>query len=102
MMNKKFEPDKLVEPKWLKEVNPNSTLNVREMAKLFNISVGTVYNYYLQGKLPKPDIERGYTFGKPENLLMGNRVKTTQKLYWRVGTVIKFIRQSKEKRDAGS
>ena len=95
MRNKKFELSDVEIPSWLKQVNPSSTLSVKDMAQLFGITEKFVYTLMAEGRLPRPDIDTHYKFEKP-SLFESNYTKTSKKLQWRVGTVIKLITNAKE------
>jgi hypothetical protein len=97
MRNKKFDIGDVVIPSWLNQVNPHSTLTVKDMAQLFDVSKNFVHTLMTEGRLPRPDIDTNYQFGKPLNPMMGLHPRNSRKLLWRVGTVIKIIKDGKKK-----
>jgi len=97
MSYKKFNLSDVVIPLWLKEVNPNSTLSVKDIAQLFGVSEGFIHALMVEGRLPRPEIDTHYSFERPATLMMGNQAKHSKKLQWRVGKMIKLINDAKEK-----
>ena len=95
-MKKKFLPHEVVEPSWFREVSPNSTLTIKDLTQLFGVSESLIHQMYEVGKLPKPDMERGYLFDMPNTKMMGLYVRKSNKIQWRIKTIRDFLKQARE------
>lgn len=95
-MKKKFLPHEVVEPSWFREVSPNSTLTIKDLTQLFGVSESLIHQMYEVGKLPKPDMDRGYIYGKPDTKMMGLFDRKNKKLQWRIKTIRDFLKQARD------
>ena len=77
-------------PEWLLIARPDALLTALEIAKLLGVCRMTVTNRVSEGTFPKPDLEK---FDTPKTRNMSRRGSTCQRLYWKVSTVRKFLKQ---------
>lgn len=85
------KPNKIPEPpEWLLIANHDALLTALEIAKLLGVCRMTVTNRVSEGTFPKPDLEK---FDTPKTRNMSRRGSTCQRLYWKVSTVRKFLKQ---------
>lgn len=85
------KPNKIPEPpEWLLIANHDALLTALEIAKLLGVCRMTVTNRVSAGTFPKPDLEK---FDTPKTRNMSRRGSTSQRLYWKVSTVRKFLKQ---------
>jgi hypothetical protein len=87
----KIDLTKILEPSWLKEVAPNSMLNVKDLADALKVKENTLRHKISRGEFPPPDT--GHIVGHS----FGHSVTYTNKSLWKISTVRKFFKQSKEK-----
>lgn len=88
-MQEKKTISSIPEPSWLKEVAPNSCLNIRDIGQIFNIKPTTLDNLIKRGEFPGPDLKH------TQGLQIGNCVSTHKRL-WRVLTIRKYFKENKE------
>lgn len=85
------KPNKIPEPpEWLLIAKHDALLTALEIAKLLGVCRMTVTNRVSEGTFPKPDLEK-FDASKTRN--MSRRGSTCQRLYWKVSTVRKFLKQ---------
>ena len=85
------KPNKITEPpEWLLIANHDALLTALEIAKLLGVCRMTVTNRVSEGTFPKPDMEK---FDTPGPVNMRRRGSTSRRLYWKVSTVRKFLKQ---------
>ena len=85
------KPNKIPEPpEWLLIANHDALLTALEIAKLLGVCRMTVTNRVSEGTFPKPDMEK---FDTPGPVNMRRRGSTSRRLYWKVSTVRKFLKQ---------
>ena len=85
------KPNKIPEPpEWLLIARPDALLTALEIANLLGVCRMTVTNRVSEGTFPKPDMEK---FDTPGPVNMRRRGSTSQRLYWKVSTVRKFLKQ---------
>ena len=77
-----------LEPAWLKEVAPDSTLNAKELMRMFNVCQATIYNKVKEGTFPPPDFS--YLTYKEFDASRKTRRHRNQ---WKVSTIRKFFKQ---------
>ena len=77
-------------PEWLLIANHNALLTALEIANLLGVCRMTVTNRVSEGTFPKPDMEK---FDTPGPVNMRRRGSTSRRLYWKVSTVRKFLKQ---------
>jgi IS30 family transposase len=86
------KPNKIPEPpEWLLIANHDALLTSLEIAKLLGVCRMTVTNRVSEGTFPKPDLERFESHDSTVN--MRRRGSTSRRLYWKVSTVRKFLKQ---------
>jgi hypothetical protein len=90
MGGKKIGLEDIPEPTWLKEVAPNSCMNLKDLADIFKLKLATMRGKVTRGEFPEPDIKHlvGKTFG--------NKDTFCNKGLWKVSTIRKFFKQKKE------
>lgn len=90
VFQKKIDLAQIAEPTWLKEVSPNSCMNLKDLADIFKVSTSTMYDKVTRGEFPQPDIKHlvGKAFGETQTFSNKNQ--------WRISTVRKFFKQQGE------
>jgi hypothetical protein len=79
------------EPSWLKELAPNSCLNVKDIGQIFNIKPTTLDNLIKRGEFPEPDLKHivGRTLGKTSTTSLHKR-------QWTAKTIRKYFKENRE------
>lgn len=90
-MTAKIDLTKMPEPSWLKEVSPNSCVNLRDLAGIFKVGLSTMRHKFERGEFPPPDF-RGLV-GPSE---WGKDTTHSRSIQWKVSTIRKFFKQHKE------
>ena len=89
----KIDITKIAEPSWLKEVAPDSCMNLKDIADIFKVNPHTMRGKITRGEFPKPDIT--HLVGKA----LGNIDTFCNKGLWRTSTVRKFFKQQGEQHE---
>lgn len=86
----KIDLTKIPEPTWLKEVAPNSYMNLKDLADIFKVNLSTFRRKVGRGEFPPPDITR--LVGKA----LGNNITYCNKGLWKTSAIRQFFKQAKE------
>ena len=89
-LHDKIDLTKVSEPTWLKQVSPNSCMNLKDLADIFKVKESTMYGKVERGEFPQPDIKHmvGRSFGKTQTFSNKNQ--------WRISTIRQFFKQHGE------
>ena len=90
MGGKKIGLEDIPEPTWLKEVAPNSCMNLKDLADIFQLNLSTMRGKVVRGEFPKPDIT--HLVGKA----LVNVDTFCNKGLWKTSTIRKFFKQQGE------
>ena len=90
VFKQKFDLTQISEPTWLKEVAPNSCMNLKDLAEIFKVKESTMYQKVSKGEFPQPDVKHmvGRSFGKAQTFSNKNQ--------WRISTIRQFFKQHGE------
>jgi hypothetical protein len=79
------------EPSWLKELAPDSCLNVKDIGQIFNIKPTTLDNLVRRGEFPEPDLKHivGRTLGKTITTSLHKR-------QWKAKTIRKYFKENRK------
>lgn len=93
----KIDLTKIPEPSWLKGVASDSCMNPKDLADMFKVSVSTIRHKVAKGEFPPPDLKdfKG-------NSMFGVDTTICHTHQWKVATIRKFFKQSKEKHNEES
>ena len=88
-INEKKIINGVTEPAWLKEVAQTSYVNIKDIARMFDIKPTTLDNLILRGEFPEADLKsiRGTQLGE---------YSVTNKRLWRVITIRKYFKENRE------
>jgi hypothetical protein len=87
-MTPRIELHDTPEPAWLKDVASNSTLGIKEVARIFRVSHPLIYKRIEEGLFPPPDFNH-LTYAD-----FYHSCKTLRhKSLWKASTLRKFFRQ---------
>jgi predicted DNA-binding transcriptional regulator AlpA len=86
VFKQKIDLTQITEPTWLKEVAPNSCMNLKDLAQIFQVKESTMYQKVTNGEFPQPDVKHmvGRSFGKA--------VTFSNKNQWRISTIRQFFK----------
>jgi hypothetical protein len=85
------KPNKIPEPpEWLLIAKHDALLTAIEIGKILGVDRVGVIRRVTAGIFPKPDVEH---FDKHEGHLISRRGSSARRVYWKVSTVRKFLKQ---------